>query len=271
MKKIVSLVLALMMVFALTLAFTSCGEVKDLKKIEKNGKIVVGITNYYPMDFIGEDDESWDGFDAQLATKFAEELGVDVQFVLIKWDNKSLELKSGNIDLIWNGMTVTDKLAEEMDFSVSYAENKQVAVIRKEKASAINSKETLKNAKIAVEQGSAGASAAKDELGATNVSELSAQVNALLEVKAGTSDACIIDYTMAYGLVGKGDYADLMIVDTDAVSFEREEFAVGLRKGSDLTEKLNEFLKKCYKDGTLASLASKYNGAIALNDEKLSK
>jgi polar amino acid transport system substrate-binding protein len=271
MKKIISLFLVLAMTISLAVSFTSCGDKTDLEKVKESGKLVIGVTQYYPMDYIGDDGETWEGFDAEVAELVAKDLGVEAQFILIKWANKVTELKSGNIDVIWNGMTASSELGEQIDLSVSYAENKQVAVINKKNESTIDSIEAIKNSKVSVEQGSAGASVAKDTIGASSVIEVDGQTKALLEVKAGTSDVCIIDYTMAYGLVGKGDYTDLIIVDTDKVSFEREEFAVGTRKGSDLTDKINELLKKYYEDGTLAEIAAKYNGAVALNEEALSK
>ena len=141
-------------------------------------------------------------------------------------------------------------------------------MIKKDNAETINSVDAVKNAKIAVERGSAGDTVATDTLQATNLNRVDAQVNALLEVKSGTSDVALIDYTMAYSVVGKGEYSDLMLINPDTVFFNREVFAVGLRKGSDLTERINELFKKYYTDGTLTRLAEKYQG-VALNEEAL--
>lgn len=266
MKKIISLVLVAVLLVGVMFAFASCsGKVDDLKKIEKAEKLVVGVTVYPPMDYIDDETGEWVGFDAELAQMYAESLGVNCQIVIIKWDNKVAELDSNQIDLIWNGMTASDELGEKIDFSVSYAKNAQVAVVKA--GSSIASKDAIKAASVAVERGSAGATVAEDEQMA-NVSKLDAQIDALNEVKAGTSQVAIVDITMAQSMVGKGEYADLKIVD--GVSYGDELFAVGLRKGSNLKESLDQFLKDKYEDGTMAALVAKYGGAVGLNTEALS-
>ena len=266
MKKfLATLSLILAMVFGIS-AFTACGGSKsDLQAVKDAGKLVVGVTVYPPMDYIDESTGEWTGFDAELAQAFAQELGVNCQIVIITWSNKVAELNSRQIDLVWNGMTASDELGENIDFSVSYAKNAQVAVVKAD--STITTKEQIKNAEIVVEQGSAGATIAEEEIGATNLNKLTAQVDALNDVKAGESDVAIIDITMAQSIVGKGEYANLKIVE--GVSYGDEIFAVGLRKNSDLKEKLDAFLKAKYADGTLTQLAAKYE--VGLNVDALSK
>lgn len=259
MKKIISLVLMAIMICAL---LVSCGANKsDVQSVKDAGKIVVGVTVYPPMDYVGDDDE-WTGFDAELAKQFAESLGVNCQIVIINWNNKVAELNSKQIDLIWNGMTASDDLAQQMDFSVSYAKNAQVAVVKK--GSTLTASD-VKDAKIAVENGSAGATVAQETIKGTNINKVTAQVDALSEVLAGTSDVAIIDITMAQSVVGKGAYADLQILD--GVSYGDEIFAVGLRKGSDLKAELDAFLKAKYADGTLMTLAEKYS--VGINTDAL--
>jgi polar amino acid transport system substrate-binding protein len=213
------------------------------------------------MDYL-DDNGEWTGFDAELAQQFAETLGVNCQIVIINWGNKVAELKTKQVDLIWNGMTATEELGEQMDFSVSYAKNAQVAVVKK--GSAVTA-DTVKNATIAVENGSAGATVADETIQATNVNKVTAMVDALNEVASGTSDVAIIDITMAQSIVGKGTYADLEILE--GASYGDEIFAVGLRKGSDLKAELDAFLKAKYADGTLVALAEKYN--VGLNTDAL--
>ena len=252
----------------LSLAFISLmmvgckNNVSDLKKIEEATVINVGITIYDPMDYFDEDGETIIGFDADLANEFAESLGVRCRFTLISWNEKVLELNGGYIDLIWNGMTATDELSKNIDFSTAYATNYQCVVTRKANITNFTKTDDLKNKQVAVESGSAGDIVISDIV---TPNKVTAQLDALNEVKAGTSDCAVIDYTMAYSLVGKGDYQDLEIVDASKISFEQEVFAVGLRKNSDLTKKLNEFFKKKYSDGSLKTLAIKYG--VALNEE----
>ena len=260
MKKIIAIVL--LAVLGL-MCFASCGAPKtDKEYIQAKGKLVVGITEYPPMDFKDENG-NWIGFDADMARLAAEELGVEVEFVVIEWKKKTTELQSKNIDLIWNGMTATDELDEALDFSVSYAENKQVVVTTAANAGKYTTIEALKAAKIAVEDASAGDITATETVAATTINRVTNQAAALLEVKAGTSDVAIIDQTMAAGLVGKGDYADLVII-----SFSREIFAVGCRTGSDMVAFLNEVFKKYYDNGKMAELVEEY-GSVVLNDTAL--
>ena len=259
MKKILAFILAAIMI---CLPLASCGASNsDLKTVKDNGKLVVGVTVYPPMDYIGDDGE-WAGFDAELAKMFAESLGVNCQIVIITWGNKVAELASKQIDLVWNGMTASDELGQQIDFSVSYAKNAQVAVVKK--GSTLTA-DGVKDAKIAVENGSAGATVADETIKGTQINKVTDMVSALGEVLAGTSDVAIIDITMAQSVVGKGAYADLEILD--GASYGDEIFAVGLRKGSDLKAELDAFLKAKYADGTLAALAEKYN--VGLNTDAL--
>ena len=269
MKKVLSLLLTVLFCAGSLGLMAGCDNTtSDFERIQANGKMVVGVTLYEPMEYQDENGE-WIGFDADLAKMMAQEWGVTAEFTIIRWNNKVAELNSRNIDVIWNGMTADEELGRQIDFSVSYAENMQVAVIQSSNASTIYDVDTVKAAQIAVERGSAGDTVATETLNAGSLNRVDSQLNALLEVEAGTSDVALIDYTMAYSVVGKGDFSNLMIVDTDAVSFEREVFAVGLRKGSDLTARINALFKEYYADGTLASLAEKYQG-VALNDDALS-
>jgi len=235
----------------------------DLEGVKAAKKLVVGVTVYKPMDYL-DDEGNWIGFDAELAQQFAKELGVNCQLVIIPWANKVAEINGKQIDLIWNGMTATDELGKEIDFSVSYAKNAQVAVVKK---GSTLTKDKVSGATLSVEDGSAGATVAEENIKATKINKVTAQVDALNEVLAGTSDAAIVDITMAQSVVGEGAYADLEILE--GASYGDEIFAVGLRKGSDLKAKLDDFLKAKYEDGTLEALAKKYS--VGLNTEALEK
>ncbi len=259
MKKLLTLLLIVITVLSF---MVSCmPQSSDVTAIQNANKLVVGITVYPPMDYLDENDQ-WTGFDAELAMMFAESLGVNCQLVIIDWDNKTAELKTNQIDLIWNGMTATEKLAQSIDFSVSYAKNAQVAVVNK--ASTLTAND-VKNAKIAVEGGSAGATVAEETIGAKNIAKVGTMIDALTEVSAGTSDVAIVDITLAQNSVGKGIYQDLEILE--GASYGDEIFAVGLRQNSDIKPLLDKFLKDKYADGTLTALAEKYN--VGLNIDAL--
>ena len=260
MKKLITLLLVLVMSVACVFGLTACGEADDLQAVKDNGKLVVGVTDYPPMDYI--ENGKWVGFDAELAQMFAQSLGVTCEIIIIDWDAKVTELNSNQIDLVWNGMTATDELGKQIDFSVSYAKNAQVAVVKND--SSITTSEQVKNARVAVESGSAGNETAED-LGISNIIMAENQLMALTEVVAGTSDVAIVDITMAQSVVGKGQYSNLKIVS--GVSYGDEVFAVGLRKGSNLKAELDAFLKAKYADGTITALAEKYS--VGINTEAL--
>ena len=194
MKKIISVILVVLMLTMGMVSMTSCSKDKsDVEAVKEAGKLVVGVTVYKPMDYIDDETGEWTGFDAELAKMFAEHLGVKCQLVIIDWNNKVAELDSRQIDLVWNGMTASDELGQKIDFSVSYAKNAQVAVV---KAGSALTKEGIAGAIVAVENGSAGETVARETIGATNLVEKSdGQVGALSEVLAGTADVAIIDIT----------------------------------------------------------------------------
>lgn len=102
----------------------------DVAYIQGKGTLIVGITDFAPMDYKDASGE-WIGFDADMARIVAEKLGVEVQFVEIDWDNKIMELDSKNIDVVWNGMTLTDEVKAAMECSNAYCNNAQVVIIKK--------------------------------------------------------------------------------------------------------------------------------------------
>ena len=230
----------------------------DLAYITEKGTLIVGVTDFAPMDTKDASGE-WVGFDADMAKAFGEYLGVQVQFVEIDWDNKILELNNKNIDCIWNGMTLTEDVKAAMSTSVPYCNNAQVVIVNAADAEKYKTAEDCKELNFAVESGSAGQEQADAyEFVYTEVKD---QATALMEVAAGTADAAIIDSLMAAAMVGEGTgYAQL----TYTAALNSEEYGVGFRKGSDITEKFNEFFKKATEDGTVAEIAELYGITAAL-------
>ena len=187
---------------------------------------------------------------------FAQELGVEVEFyVIADWGKKFMELDTKQIDVVWNGMTITDEATSNSSVSNPYVINAQLVVKKSGTVGNYTTADSLKGLTIAVESGSAGEKAANAISGATVV-PLQDQAAALMEVAAGTADACVIDITMAYAMTGEGtNYADL----APGISLTEEFYGVSFRKGSDLTAMLNDFMAKLKADGTLQNLARKYN------------
>ncbi|MBR3766979.1 MAG: transporter substrate-binding domain-containing protein [Clostridia bacterium] len=274
MKKTLSVILAALLALGCVFMLASCGSTgeettapaddttaaseettvgeSDLAYIQNKGKLVVGVTEYKPMDYLDENGE-WTGFDAEYARAVAKELGVEVEFIEIEWDNKEFEVESKKIDCVWNGMTITDALKKSMDITDPYVKNAQVVVMPKDKAQDYTTVESLKDLSFAVEVESAGKGVAEEN--GFNFTELTYQSDAILEVHTGKADACIIDLTMADALTAEGaTYENL----TKVLSLNEEEYGIGCRKGSDLCTKINEITDKLLADGTLDALAAKY-------------
>ena len=231
----------------------------DLSYVQTKGTLVVGITNFAPMDYKAEGSEEWIGFDADMAKAFAESLGVTVEFQEITWDYKVMELDAKNIDVVWNGMTLNDEVMAAMSTSVPYCTNYQTLIYKADRAADFEGLTSLEGLNVAVESGSAGEDAA-EALGATTV-PVQSQANTLMEVAAGTSDAAVIDVLMAAEMTGEGtSYTDLVysLNLNDAQGLASEEYGVGFRKGSDLVDAFNEFWASAVADGTVEATAAAY-------------
>ena len=233
----------------------------DMAYVQSKGTLVVGITDFAPMDYQNESGE-WIGFDADMAKAFAESLGVSVEFVEIDWDNKILELGSKSIDCVWNGMTLTDEVTSAMSCSNAYCNNSQVVIVPADKAADYADVEACKALSFAVEAGSAGM-AEVEKLGAS-FTEVKDQATALMEVAAGTSDAAVIDSLMAGAMVGEGTSYDSLTYTVSLNAEEGEQYGVGFRQGSDLADALNDFFAASYADGSMQACAETYGIQAAL-------
>lgn len=234
----------------------------DLAYVQSKGKLIIGMTDYAPMNYKEEGSDEWTGFDTEFAQKFGEKIGVAVEFVEIDWDSKQMELKSKSIDAVWNGMTITDEVTMTMDVSNAYVKNAQVVVMAADKVANYTTAESMKDLTFAAESGSAGEAAIK-AAGFTKCTAVKTQALALLEVKSGSADACVIDITMANAMTGEGtSYADL----AKGIELTTEEYGVGFRQGSDLVATFNSFMEEVYNSGWLKELAQKYELTLALDD-----
>ena len=250
MKKLLACLMAVLMLASCAVMFASCGE----------KTITIGYTIYEPMNY--KEGGELVGFDTELAIAVFKNLGYkeeNIIFKEIKWENKYTELNSGNIDCIWNGFTCNtaddDGVARssKVDFSYNYMLNKQVLVVKGNKE--ITSAEDLKGLKVFAESGSAGESYAKGFEG-INFKGVAKQVDALMEVNAGTADVAVLDQQLAKSYCGNGDYADLKILSV--LGSAEEYYAIGFKLGSGLTAKVNAELVKLAEDGTIKALAEKY-------------
>ena len=268
MKKILALVLALVMCVS-AFAMTSCSPdpAKDWENIEKDGKFIVGMTLFEPINYNDENGKLI-GFDTEYAQAVAAYLGLEVEFQEIEWGQKYNELNSGAIDCIWNGFTSNSSdegvaRADKVDFAVGYANNYQCVVINKDKISLEGfTLASLQGKTCAVEDGSAGADYAKTLTSEDKIVNKSAQIDAFTELKAGAVDFIVVDVLLANRTCGAGDFTNC--VKAYDVVDNVELYAIGCRKGSTFTAKINEATKALMNDGengelsTIEKLSVKY-------------
>ena len=271
MKKFLCLALALVMV----VAFAACSNpdepastgggtqdgalTGDLAYVTEKGTMVIGYTDYEPMNFFAEDG-TLTGFDTEFAEAVCKKLGVEPEFIEIDWDNKFIELESESIDCIWNGMTITDEAKLNASVTNPYVKNAQVVVMAADQAGNYKSVEDMAGLRFAAEAGSAGESAIVDNGLDGQYVAVAAQSDALLEVMSGSVDACVIDITMANAMTGEGtSYASL----TSVLELTTEEYGIAFRKDSNITERVNEIMQELKEDGTLGALAEKYQLTLA--------
>ena len=290
MKKIIALLLA---AFTLMACFAGCSEEKpedtqpkqtepkqtqgteaqdptetqsqtegETTEAVSKGTIVVGYTIYAPQNYLDEDG-TLIGFDTELAQAVFTNMGYEVYFQEIDWGQKYADLESGAIDCVWNGFTCNTAdddgvlRAEKVDFSYNYMENRQVVVAKT--GSGIASAEDMNGKMVAAEAGSAGFTYAETTFEGVYVKDFLKQTDCLFEVVSGTVDCCVLDAQLAKSYVGKGDYTDLEIIE--GLESDVEFYAIGFKKGSELTEQVNAQLVALAADGTIAALAEKYGVA----------
>ncbi len=268
MKRWISLFLALVMIFALA----ACGKSEtkapeadkstsdsDLAYVKAKKKMIIGYTDYAPMNYTDEEG-NFTGFDTELATAVCEKLGVEPDFVEINWDTKEVELEAKSIDCIWNGLTIDPERAKEMELTQPYVKNAQVVIVKE--GTKYEDTASLVGKEVAAEQGSAGEKAIKtdDNLKQANYVPKTLQTEALMEVKAGTVLAAVLDLTLAKTMTGEGtNYTDIIIVDHLA----EENYGVAFRKGSDICAEVNKIFDELTAAGTMEELADKYGLDLA--------
>ncbi|HOM03540.1 MAG TPA: amino acid ABC transporter substrate-binding protein [Acetivibrio sp.] len=263
MKKLMSLLLALTMVFALA----ACGsretnktqDESDLNYVKGKGKLIIGYTNYEPMNYTDENGV-FTGFDTELAMLTCEKLGLEPEFVEINWDTKEVELNAKSIDCIWNGLTIDDERKAKMEITKPYVKNAQVVLVKE--GTEYLGTESLIGKTVVAEQGSAGEKTIKadDNLKQANFVPKTLQTDCLMELKSGTADAAVLDLTLAKTMTGEGtSYNDIVIVDYLA----EEDYGVAFRKGSDICAEVNKIFDEFLEDGTMAALAEKYGLELA--------
>ena len=237
----------------------SAQEDSDLAYIKSKGKMVIGYTVYEPMNYT-DAEGNFVGFDTELAEAVCKALEVEPEFQEINWDTKETELAAKSIDCIWNGLTLTPEREANMACTAPYVKNAQVVVVKQ--GTEYASTADLVGKTVVAEAGSAGEETVTgdENLSQAELITKTVQTDCLMEVKAGTADAAILDLTLASAMVGEGtDYADLTIVD----ELNAEEYGVAFRKGSDMADTVNAIFADLSADGTMQALADKYGLTLA--------
>ena len=271
--------LILLLCFSLTMVLSGCNSTKnDAEKtpapaqtdtswqdIQDKGYFVMGLDDAFPpMGFRDEKNEIV-GFDIDLAKEVAKRLGVDVKFQTIVWESKLEEINSGNIDVIWNGFSVTPERQKEYLFTKPYIKNRQVIVVTAD--SPIKTKADLEGKKIGIQAGSSAQDAvmadkATYEVIKDNLLEFDDNVMAMKDLKGGGLDAAVVDIIVGKYYVSKhpGEYKFL------EEDFGAEDFAVGLR----ITDKaflaeMNKALDDIKADGTASEISNKWFNEDIIN------
>ncbi|MCL2656513.1 MAG: amino acid ABC transporter substrate-binding protein [Betaproteobacteria bacterium] len=222
-------------------------------------RIVVGLDdNFPPMGFRNEKHELT-GFDIDMAKEAARRLGMEVEFKPIDWNAKEAELNSKRVDVLWNGLTITEKRKEKIAFTRPYLENRQIIVVTGE--SSIMSKADLAGKTVGVQEGSTAVEAVQRDAETLRtfkeLKQFGDNVTALLDLKAGRLDALVVDEVVGRYYTAKKPGEYVILED----HFGTEEYGVGVRK-DDLTllAKLQEAIDSMKRDGTSARISTQWFG-----------
>ncbi|MEG0570288.1 MAG: transporter substrate-binding domain-containing protein [Oscillospiraceae bacterium] len=179
---------------------------KSLETVKAKGELVVGLDAHFPpMGFLEEGTDKVVGFDIDLAQEVCKRLGVKLKTQPIDWDTKELELNSGKIDCIWNGMSITDERVEAMYFAKPYVSNRQIIIVPE--GSDIKTKKDFSGKNVGLQKGSSSKDALeKEEEIAKSVKEIFEypdNVTAFMDLKAGRTDAFVVDEVVGKYLIAK--------------------------------------------------------------------
>lgn len=261
MKKLVTILVAALAVSSL---FLSCGNKSNgkdtsLADLKKRGVFVLGLDDSFPPLGFRDETNEIVGYDIDLAREVARRLGVDFKAQPINWDAKEQELSTGNIDCIWNGLTITEDRKAVLSFTKPYLNNAQVVIVRND--SGFNSLADLKGKKIGLQAGSSAEDAvyANAEFNKSIAAIVPFEQNliALTDLNAKGVDAVVMDVVVAEYSIKQSGFAMHALSE----SLADEEYGVAFRKNDiALTEEVQKTLEEMAKDGTVAAICEKWFG-----------
>jgi len=259
MKRIASILAILLLtasVFAGGTQESSTGD-DSLKYIMEKGEIVLGLDDSFPPMGFRDTNGEIAGFDIDLAKEVSKRLGVELKLQPIDWDAKILDLNSKDIDMIWNGLSISDERREKIDFSKPYIANRQIIMVQA--GSEINLKSDLSGKKVGLQLGSTAEDAVKSDAPVmesfTELVKYQDNVQALMDLEVGRIDAVVVDEILGrYYQSGK---PDVYTVAEDF--FAAEEYGIGFRKGElALIHAVDQVIDQMVADGTAAEISGKW-------------
>ena len=260
MKKLICTLLALVMLLSMSVyAFAEEAADESLKKIQDKGELVMGLDSSFPPMGFTDEDGNIVGFDIDLAEGVAERLGVTLKLQPIDWSAKELELSSGAIDCIWNGMTITPDREEQMQISIPYIANAQVLCVKND--SEVQTLADMSGKTLALQAGSSAVDAlnkAEDfKASLASVAEFDENMTALLDLDAGNVDAVLIDKIVAEYYIKTKEAGYRLLEEELAI----EEYGIGFRKGDvALCDAVNQVLVDMYNDGSMSVILNEWFG-----------
>lgn len=255
MKKIFALCMMLVLVVT---ALAGCGSNSAQK--EESKKIVVGLDDSFPpMGFKDEKNEIV-GFDIDLAKEVAKRLGREVEFKAIDWNSKEAELKSGRVDILWNGLDITDKRKENMLFSEPYMDNRQIVFVAKNGKVTVAGEADLAGKTIGTQSGGTTEEyfENKPELKASmkEVKYYPDYINAFMDLENGRLDAVVGDEIIGRYYISKHP-DEIQAIDT--VIGTVSQFGIAFRKDDQkLRDEVQKVFDEMKADGTVAKISEKW-------------
>lgn len=253
MKKLLALALSTFMLVS-AVGCSSNNNTVETDNVSEE-KIIVGLDDSFPpMGFRDENNEIV-GFDVDLAKAAAEKMGVEIEFQPIDWSTKEMQLNSDKVDLLWNGLTMTDERVQNMDFTKPYLANRQIIIVKED--SAIATKAELEGKNIGVQKESSAVDAINaDEMASKlNLNEYENNVLAFNDLSIGRVDAVVVDEIVARYYIANND-VKFKILDED---FGDEKYGIAAKKGNaELINKLQTALDSLAEEGKTAEISQKW-------------
>jgi len=256
MNKLLSLLVVLALIAPTVFAAQQDSSLNDIKE---KGVLVLGLDDSFPPMGFRDKDGEITGFDIDLAKEVCKRMGVKLKLQPIDWSAKILDLNSRDIDVIWNGLTITDERKEKVEFSKPYIANRQIIIVKI--ASGIDTKADLADKTVGLQLGSSADDAVKGDAKTMKslgeVVKFEDNVQALMDLEVGRLDAVVVDEILGRYYIAKREGAFAVATDF----FAEEEYGIGFRKGDkSFVAEVDRIMDEMDKDGTSAAISKKWFG-----------